>query len=56
VPAGKNHGAYVKNVQALLNDLQKAGVITSAQKDALSSCAGQNKNVSFAARSGKKHH
>ena len=42
--SGKNHGQYVSNVQALLNSLQKAGVITAAQKDALSGCAAQNKN------------
>lgn len=56
VPAGKNHGEYVKNVQVLLNSLQKAGVITAAEKDALSSCAAQNKNVAALTRAGHHRH
>jgi hypothetical protein len=40
--SNKNHGAFVKNAQALLNDLKKNGTITAAQKDALSNCIGQS--------------
>jgi hypothetical protein len=40
----KNHGTFVKNANALLNDLKKSGIITGAQKDALSSCIGQSNN------------
>ena len=38
--SSSNHGQFVSEVNQLLNQLKKAGIITAAQKDALSSCAG----------------
>jgi hypothetical protein len=38
--AAKNHGAFVSEANALLNDLKKNGTITAAQKGALSTCIG----------------
>jgi PA domain-containing protein len=42
--SNKNHGTFVKNANALLNDLKKSGAITAAQKDALANCIGQSTN------------
>jgi hypothetical protein len=38
-----NHGKFVSQVQVLLNQWKKSGLITAAQKDALSSCVGSAK-------------
>ena len=42
--SSRNHGTFVKNANALLNELKKNGTITAAQKDALSSCVGSSNN------------
>ncbi|MES2644905.1 MAG: thrombospondin type 3 repeat-containing protein [Myxococcota bacterium] len=38
----KNHGAYVKCVAGATNELKAEGLITTAQKDAIQSAAGQS--------------
>ena len=40
----RNHGAFASCVAHLGNDLLSAGIITSAQKDSIQSCAGKTKN------------
>jgi len=42
--SSRNHGTFVKNANALLNELKKNGTITAAQKDALSGCIGASNN------------
>jgi hypothetical protein len=37
----RNHGAYVRCVSHVTNDLKAAGELTGEEKDALQSCAGQ---------------
>jgi hypothetical protein len=39
----KNHGQFVSCVSDLTNDWKSAGLITGAQKGAISSCAGKSK-------------
>ena len=41
VEGSKNHGQFVSCVAHLTNDLKKAGIITGAEKGAITSCAGQ---------------
>lgn len=41
VEGAKNHGKYVSCVAQLTNDLKKAGIITGAEKGAITSCAAQ---------------
>ena len=38
----RNHGQFVRCVSHLTNDLKKAGVLSGAEKGAITSCAGQS--------------